>query len=263
MYKEMEVLDMLSMFSDVLFILAVIGFGFTGLYVLKEQIYYHKGKDYDDSMLLLCIFITLLSACGSYLFDTPDLAVFILFLLIAVLGCILIAVKLQPDTEGLKILYIAKNRFTKKRKLKNKYIDIQHLSHNTQSKLKHKLYPYFDAISELEKYTCCREELYSYGPYFDTLYDDLKNAIETTDHDYEEKVLLKKIKHSCKLLERISLSLGEIRENERVEQELLEEQQKMVELELEEQQKEVELESHKEDFSTTKELAKLLSVGST
>lgn len=253
---------MLSMFSDVLFILAVIGFGFSCLYALKEQIYYRKGKDYDDSMFLLCLFIALLSACGSFLFDTPNLAVFIFLLLIAILGCILIAVKLEPDTDGLRILYISKNRFTKKRKLKNKYIEIQHLSRDTQSKIKHKLYPYFDSISELEKNVCCREELYSYGPYFDTLYDDLKNAIETTDHDYEEKVLLKKLKHSCKLLEQIQLSLGEIYENERVEQELLEEQQKIAAIDLKEQQKEVELASHKEDFSTTKELAKLLSVGS-
>lgn len=179
------------------------------------------------------------------------LSILIIASIIIFLFCKMSDLQDSSEKETLQILCIKQNRFTKKKKLKTKSLDISHLSYETQKKIRTKLEPYFQKISDLEsEYSNCKEELYSYGPYFDTLYEDLKQAIQTTNHDYEETILLDKIDYSCELLKQIQSSLKKIKKNFLNEQKILKEQEK-----------EMELESHKEDFATTKELTKLLMNG--
>ena len=136
----------------------------------------------------------------------------------------------------------------KKKYLGTKAISIKHLSPETQRKITDALHPYKKRIIWFyEHNSVCKQEIVSYGPYFETLNNELERAIKDTKTEYEEKLLLENVEHSCDLLKQLCCSLDALVESNNKKNLY---KQQLVEKEC--------CSEHENDFDVTKELTLLL-----
>ena len=164
-------------------------------------------------------------------------------------GSISTSCKNSPKAFTLSVMYI---KGTKKREFEWKQIKVDQLSPTAAKQVCDKLNPYYEEIEVLtEQSKGCRQELLCYGAFFDTLNDELEDAIRKTDSNYEEELLLKNLEHPCNLLEEIISKLKKIK----VEEDLAVQFKLEAENEIE---KEFSDGEHLYDFGTTRELANML-----
>ena len=163
-----------------------------------------------------------------------------------------ISCKSSPEASTLYVMYIKEAARSEKREFKRKQIKVDQLSPTAAKQVCDKLNPYYEEIEVLtEQSKGCRQELLCYGAFFDTLNDELEDAIRKTDSNYEEELLLKNLEHPCNLLEEIISKLKKIKAEEDLAVQFKLEAENEIEKEFSDGE-------HLYDFGTTRELANML-----
>ena len=160
--------------------------------------------------------------------------------------------KNSSGVSTVSVMYIKESTRSEKREFGWKQIKVDQLSPAAAKQVCDKLNLYYEEIEVLtEQSKGCWQELLCYGAFFDTLNDELENAINKTDSNYEEELLLKNLEHPCNLLEEIINKLKKIK----AEEDLTVQFRLEAENELE---KEFSNGEHLCDFGITRELANML-----